>query len=133
MRRSVTLFVLIMMMASRAEAVTGEVRDGDVHHESTAEAVVHAQDPHGAHAHDGADAVNDQAPEPTKDTRAAPEDGTSSHEHGSASDHCTHVHGVAAMSSMDWCPLSLETSFDFVSTFQNSDTAFDTHFPPPRS
>lgn len=74
-RRLIAFLALVAVTFSSAEAVVGELRDGDVHHEALAEAVLHDHGPDGEHGHE----------------HDAPHD--SDHRHGTSSDHCTHQHG----------------------------------------
>lgn len=74
-RRLAAVLMLLAVTFSSAETVIGELRDGEVHHESTVEAAAHAHGSHNEHGH---------------------EDGSShgpDHQHGTSSDHCTHQHG----------------------------------------
>jgi hypothetical protein len=127
MRRAVALLAIIMSMASRAEAVIGEVRDADIHRETAVEAWTHAQDPHGAHAHDGAHPIGESGAESVQGT-----DDESPHEHGGSSDHCTHVHGAMLVGSMEWSPVPTEVSFDSFLTSSSSGVAPQLRSPPPR-
>ena len=127
MRRALVLLVLVTLIGSRAEAVVGELRDGEVHHESTAEAFSHQQDPHGAHAHDAVNSGDEGLPDSAESTEAGQD-----HEHGTSSDHCTHVHGAAAISSAESAVPPVEMSFDFLCTFSDLDFLSELHAPPPR-
>ena len=78
------LSVCLLLTGSVLEPVVGALRDGEVHHESTVIANAHRLiDPDGTHGHEDAAESDESAP----DSR--------DHEHGSATDHCTHVHGAA--------------------------------------
>ncbi|MEX2295623.1 MAG: hypothetical protein WD804_04810 [Gemmatimonadota bacterium] len=127
MRRALALVVLAALLGSKAEAVVGELRDGDVHHETTAKALAHQQDPHGAHAHDAVNAGDEGGP--VSDGSA---DGGQDHEHGSSSDHCTHVHGAAAIGSTDTPVPPNEVSFDFRCNVSNFYIPSESLYPPPR-
>lgn len=74
-RRLIASLALLAVAFSSAEAVVGELRDGEVHHEALAEAVLHDHGPDGEHGHE----------------HDAPHG--SDHRHGTSSDHCTHQHG----------------------------------------
>jgi hypothetical protein len=130
MRRAVALLALVITSASRAEVVVGEVRDAEVHHEGAAEAWAHTQDAHGKHAHDRAD--DEFSAGALGDTpQDEHEDGA--HEHGGSSDHCTHIHGTAAVSSVEWLAVPLFVSCDFALTLESSAILAEAHSPPPRS
>jgi len=73
------LALLMGYGASIGEAATGVLRDGLVHHESSADAAVHQETSRGDHGHE--------------DRRAGAEHG-SEHQHGTSGDHCTHAHSM---------------------------------------
>lgn len=83
MRRIVALLMLVLSFGSMTESVAGVLRDGEVHHESVGAAAAHAARTAGEHGHE------DATPSGNHD-RHGPE-----HQHGTASDHCTHAHDVA--------------------------------------
>lgn len=66
--------------ATSVEVVLGELRDGEVHHESALAAAQHDVRAQGEHGHE----------EPVADTEHGPD-----HQHGTAADHCTHTHSVS--------------------------------------
>ena len=78
LRRFVALTSLVMFCASSVEALRGELRDGAVHHESEALAILHEIDRDAGHLREAADPGS-----------------TSQHQHGTSADHCTHQHGTA--------------------------------------
>ncbi|MCL7937884.1 MAG: hypothetical protein M8844_06970 [marine benthic group bacterium] len=80
--RRIALLLLAIVMVSALEPVVGLARDGAVHHETAAEAATHAGLANAAHAHETGES-------------ASPTDADGGHEHGSPSDHCTHMHGIA--------------------------------------
>ena len=82
LRPLMALALLASFATSSLEAVAGLVRDGEVHHESTATAAVHAVESTGEHGHEGAQ-------------EGFGEEHGPDHEHGTGSDHCTHAHGNA--------------------------------------
>ena len=84
MRRLLTLLLLLLTAASALESVLGELRDGTVHHESSATAAFHALDAQGDHGHE-----DGSLPADHRHSRG--------HEHGTGSDHCTHQHGTAML------------------------------------
>jgi hypothetical protein len=126
MRRFIALLLLLVTVAFQAEAVFGEVRDGSVHHEAVAEAWIHAHDPHGSHPHDG-----------PQQAESSGELGDSAHEEhrppGDATDHCTHIHGMALVHPVDVTLISTECSFELASMPQASELRFEALTPPPRS
>jgi hypothetical protein len=91
-RRTIAFVLLVLTTASPMEAVAGELRDGEIHHETSAEASRHAATSMGDHGHEHGRAFDDESHD-----HAADEDdpeGTE-HRHGTGSDHCTHAHGPA--------------------------------------
>ena len=79
-RSLVGLALLLGYGSASVEAVLGELRDGDVHHETTVEALNHAShDGTGEHGHEDDGAHSAHGPE---------------HEHGTSGDHCTHAHSA---------------------------------------
>ncbi|MGH7568889.1 MAG: hypothetical protein ACREMW_09625 [Gemmatimonadales bacterium] len=89
LRRLIGIALFILTPASTLEAVVGVVRDGSVHHEGTAVAAEHqVMGTNGDHGHE--DGL------PPWQHRHTPQ-----HQHGTAADHCTHVHGVALTASYD--------------------------------
>jgi hypothetical protein len=80
--RFLALVLLYATAVSLVEPVLGELRDGEIHHESAAAALTHAQFADGDHGHEDAGTP-------------AHEHGRE-HRHGTSADHCTHQHGTAA-------------------------------------
>jgi hypothetical protein len=124
MRRFISALLLLATVAFQAEAVLGEARDGSVHHEEAAEAWVHAHDPHGSHSHDGPEGprslqLNERAP-------------SSEHEHGTTTDHCTHVHGMALVCTTDLDLILIEWRFGYSGPSVPADVVFEALSPPPR-
>jgi hypothetical protein len=116
----VALVLLVSFAAASLEAVAGVVRDGAVHHESTARAAAHADLAAGEHGHE--DAASPHRPSDSE-----------GHEHGTSSDHCTHTHRVAALAS---APRPTATSvLDVISTEIALPRAFasDAFVPPPQA
>jgi hypothetical protein len=120
MRRPIACVLLLLTVAFQTEAVFGEVRDGDVHHEETAQAWMHAHDPHGSHAHDASDDA------------AATIDAGDEHEHGDSFDHCTHVHGVALVSPLDFSLVFGECAWAAAEPPAPTDARYEALSPPPR-
>lgn len=88
-RRIVASVLLLSAVSASLEPVWGEMRDGQVHHETMAEAYSHAQAMHThhseAHRHPAVD---------TSDSHSH-DDGS----HPSRGDHCTHQHGTSIPTS----------------------------------
>lgn len=128
MRRATAFVLLVLTLAGQAESVVGEVRDAEVHHETTLEAFVHTQDPHGAHAHD---ALPEQPDHQARGEELAGDH--SDHEHGTCADHCTHVHGTALTGQVD---LQLVVAAWVIPELSSPtipiDLPFATLSPPPR-
>jgi hypothetical protein len=80
--RRAAFVLLLAIMGFTLEPVVGVVRDGEVHHETAAEAATHSGLATAGHAHEQNDSQTS-------------EDSESDHEHGSNADHCTHSHGIA--------------------------------------
>jgi len=83
--RFAALLMLLSVIHSFGERVSGLARDAQVHHEAGVYAVSPDGGPAGEHHHPG---------DPTDE----PE-----HQHGTSADHCTHHHGVLILSA----PLAL--------------------------
>lgn len=79
-RRLTALFMLVIATTGSVETTVGEVRDGEVHHESVATASRHAHGARGDHGHEDRNGSVEHGPD---------------HQHGTAADHCTHAHGPA--------------------------------------
>lgn len=118
LRRSIALALLLGYSASAAEATVGVVRDGAVHHESSAAAAVHQETRQGDHGHE--------------DPGAGAEHG-SDHQHGTAGDHCTHTHGMSIPSACDFeVVASVEAAVE-VSPLMRTGTSQGSHFRPPKA
>lgn len=85
-RRLVALFALVLSVGSFLEPALGLLRDGAIHHEGSAAALVHSAGG-GEHGHEDTGAP------------AGDHDQQGPHRHGTAADHCTHVHNLALVSS----------------------------------
>ncbi|MEQ1854947.1 MAG: hypothetical protein ABL963_00665 [Longimicrobiales bacterium] len=118
-RRSIALALLLGYSASAAEAAVGVLRDGAVHHESAAAAVIHQETHQGDHGHE--------------DPGAGAEHG-SDHRHGTSSDHCTHVHGVGLPSGCDLVEIAVrdETTVESV-PLTPAGTSLRSQFRPPKA
>ena len=94
-RRWFALFLMFALTVSFAEPVLGELRDGEVHHESGAAAAFHALEADGEHGHEDAGSP-------------AHEHG-GEHQHGTGADHCTHQHGTATPTTVAFAILPTTT------------------------
>lgn len=79
-RTFVAMLLLVGHGTTSVEVVVGELRDGEVHHESVVAAAEHHANADGEHGHE----------EPGDDAEHGPD-----HQHGTAGDHCTHTHSVS--------------------------------------
>jgi len=80
-RTLIATLLLFGYVATSVEVVVGQLRDGEVHHESVVAAADHqAKAPGGEHGHE----------EPVSDEEHGPD-----HQHGTSGDHCTHTHSVS--------------------------------------
>lgn len=82
LRRLTAALLLFSPSAWSLEAGLGMSREGNVHHESLATAMDHQSGASGEHGHEDGGPV-DHGPK---------------HRHGTAADHCTHVHGIGLAS-----------------------------------
>ncbi len=118
-RRSIALALLLGYSASSAEAAIGVLRDGAVHHESAAAAVIHQETHQGDHGHE--------------DPGAGAEHG-SDHRHGTSSDHCTHVHGLGLPSACGVVEIvTPDRAIVESAPLTPTGTSLGTHFRPPKS
>lgn len=80
-RTIIATLLLFGYAATSVEVVVGQLRDGEVHHESVVAAADHqAKALGGEHGHE----------EPVSDAEHGPD-----HQHGTSGDHCTHTHSVS--------------------------------------
>lgn len=79
-RAIIATLLLVGYGTTSVEVVVGELRDGEVHHESVLAAAEHQANADGEHGHE----------EPVDDAEHGPD-----HQHGTAGDHCTHAHSVS--------------------------------------
>lgn len=91
-RRTVSLLLLVAAQAWQLEAPAGAARDGAVHHEPASAAATHtgvsAGVSTGDHGHE------DGLP-PGQHRHG------SQHQHGTLADHCSHAHGLTALTAVD--------------------------------
>lgn len=85
-RRILALLLLLVTGLAQGETVWGELRDGEVHHESAAAALAHAAQTDGDHGHE--------------DARTPEHRHGEDHQHGTNADHCTHHHGTAMVTAV---------------------------------
>jgi hypothetical protein len=86
LRRILALLLLLAAGLAQVEPVWGELRDGEVHHESVQTALAHHAEADGDHGHEDAGAPEHPHGE--------------DHQHGTTLDHCTHHHSAAAVTSV---------------------------------
>jgi hypothetical protein len=101
--RLVAAISIFAVLTSTGESLVGELRDGEVHHESVAKAMSH---------HDSMGLRSDHGHE---DGGAAGHRHGSNHEHGTNADHCTHVHAAGLIATFSWAfdqRLTSQTSID---------------------
>ena len=113
-RLTATLMIFAWALMS-VESVVGEMRDGDVHHESVSKAMQHRVASAGgfAHEHGEEPGLEEQGDEQDRD-----------HQHGSSTDHCTHVHGAALIiMAVPVTPTSVDHAWNWPSPSSN-------HFVP---
>jgi hypothetical protein len=82
-RRLIALVLLLAVSGSAAESLVGQLRDGEVHHETSVAAASHASHARGDHGHEDAGAPSHEH--------------GGEHQHGTNADHCTHQHGTAVV------------------------------------
>jgi hypothetical protein len=86
-RTALSLAALLSLAASSFEAVAGDMRDGDEHHESVVAALEHRVAKGAEHRH----LAESRTPE--HPGAPAPDHG-GQHHHPGGTDHCSHLHGV---------------------------------------
>jgi hypothetical protein len=118
LRRCAALALLVGYAASTAEATAGLVRDGSVHHESSAAATVHHETSRGDHGHE--------------DSGTGAKHG-SRHQHGTSSDHCTHAHGVGLPAACDFEILGGVHAVELPTVWQATALVAHFHFRPPKA
>lgn len=125
LRRLIAFVMLFALTFSATESVLGELRDGEVHHESSATAAAHGLHASGEHGHE-------DGPSPGHPADSGHRHGPG-HHHGTGADHCTHQHGIPLPASFAFV-LVLRTipqpSFD---TQVHTDRVSTTLFHPPRA
>lgn len=103
------------------EPALGLLRDGRVHHETTATAGVHGNStPTGEHGHEDGTA---SGPSHTH----APD-----HQHGTSADHCTHAHGAGIVPAQDFSFALAVVHVDEWFVAMASLSPRQIHSPPPR-
>lgn len=125
MTKRLTAALMIFTWALMSvESVMGELRDGDVHHESSLEAVQHRAASGGGFGHDHAEEPGraDQDNEQDRD-----------HRHGSSADHCTHLHGVALIEMVAAAtPTPVDYACDWPSPSSNHSVPAEVLPHPPK-
>ena len=105
-KRLTATLVFFAWALMSVESVVGELRDGDVHHESVSEAVRHRAASAGGLGHEHGEAGGGEQGSEQDDQ----------HQHGSSADHCTHRHGVALITvALSLTPTSVAQVWDWPS------------------
>jgi len=121
-RRVVGLALLILAPGFMVESAVGLARDGAIHHETVGAAIAHhAAGPQGHHGHE------DAGPSPRYPPHGQ------QHQHGTATDHCTHAHGVGLISAFAFrveAPVSKAAEEDLATHLDQTPL---TDIPPPRA
>lgn len=133
--RVTALIMLVITVTMNVEVGFGLARDGEVHHESDAEAVVHAQSRVGPVVGHGHEDLQED-PSHGDDSHASSEahDDHPSHDHGTCLDHCTHLHAPAIPGH---APTPAPARFLSVRPLVTAELPYegshDTLFHPPRA
>jgi hypothetical protein len=106
-RGALSLTVLLSLAASSGEAVVGDMRDGEEHHETVAAALEHRVAQGREHQHVG----ESTSPARPDDPAPAP---AGEHHHPGGADHCSHLHGVGI-------PPSFSLAFGAATTEERTD------------
>jgi hypothetical protein len=112
---------LLALAASSSESLVGELRDGEVHHESVASAASH---------HDGMGLRSDHGHEDGGTTRHRH---GSKHQHGTTADHCTHAHGQGVTATFAWDCQAFTTVVEFPDPGTSISFVSTVPFGPPRA
>jgi hypothetical protein len=118
-RRIVALLGVALLSVASLEPVAGSVRDGRVHHESTATAAGHSAFARGDHGHE--------------DVGGTSHERDSDHEHGTSADHCTHAHGAVSVSYVQLPFASSTHAVLSRETFSGTERFTETGSDPPRN
>ena len=117
MRRLLATAMLFFTALSGLESVAGMVRDELVHSENASTVAAHTTDTDDTGAPARADHDHDRQ----------------QHEHGSAGDHCAHVHGVAILTSTDFPQFHVGTVREHVESVSHIEFDTQTLTHPPRA
>ena len=111
-QRTAGLLLALALPLTAGESLVGPLRDGVVHHETSAQANSHLLFGGSGHGH---------------------EDSSPSHQHGKAADHCTHQHSVPlALTRVQVAPLSSAMQLHPGEMLQPFDQTPSDVFHPPR-
>lgn len=110
----------MLTLGSSAESVVGMLRDGEVHHETSAVALQHAAGSAGEHGHE------DVAPSDDEHQNGR-------HAHGTAGDHCTHTHSEALFPASALALPAQESTVDFIEPSVRLARTFSSPFHPPKA
>lgn len=90
-RTALAVALLFSLGLSSAEALVGELRDGEVHHEDVSTAVSHRDMAGGRGDHGHEDA-----------SQPGQHEHGEKHQHGTSVDHCTHLHAVGLAATISF-------------------------------
>ena len=118
--RSLVAFALLLGYGvTSLEVAVGEVRDGEIHHESNLQAIDHTQSSQGEHGHEDGGRTPEHGPD---------------HQHGTSGDHCTHTHSVSLVSaSYSFLIIAFLGSATEPANGLPSEPVVDTLFQPPKA
>jgi len=120
LRRLLSVLALSgFLLAGVFEPAFGLLRDGQVHHETAASASTHTSAA-GEHGHE------DGATQPGHPH--AP-----SHQHGTSSDHCTHVHGIGLTSTQPLSSSAVLVTIDQPFSWTATSAPPEADCPPPKA
>ena len=106
-KRLTATLVIVGWALMSVESALGELRDGEVHHESASSAWQHRAGSGGGLDHRHMEDLGGAAQGDEHDD---------DHRHGSSSDHCTHVHGAPLIMTVVYVtPTWLEHAWDCLS------------------
>lgn len=122
-RKAISALAVAAVTIASFEALAGETRDGEIHHEDVAQAAVHHDALHlrGNHGYEDSGSPTDRSHGPE-------------HRHGTSADHCTHVHGIGLTSRATLVETSLlttATSFELLNAPTDRNTPAPTQ--PPKA
>lgn len=114
--------LVTLAFGSNVEPLVGTLRDGRVHHESSAAAIAHHSVAAGEHGHE------DATGQPAHHQQHGPQ-----HQHGTAADHCTHTHGLAMPAGNAAAFAILAVTVEHSGTISHPTRTQPIDSPPPRA